>query len=158
MNFVIPFRILTCTGAANSAAVAGTNVGIPWCKFVTYFAMCLFGIKPSSAIDIDLCSDRFEMQGIAAASRSAEMIEFQTVWNWTDQQLVAHSMAISLFVINRDCAISVNQSSCPQPTFRTWIDTNLVLHALRQSTKIELSHNCPHDIETDVVGANCFKT
>jgi hypothetical protein len=149
-------HILLLASTALAMSVAWMDVRILWRKFVTSFAVGLFRVKATTAIDVYFRRHRFEVLRIAAATGSAEMIQFQSIRNRTNEKLIAESMNIDVLSGDANNAIKANPRTEPEPTARIWLNVNLFLHALGQSAQSDRHHSTPVWLK-GCAGVNSFR-
>jgi hypothetical protein len=74
------------------------------------------GARSRPAMYVDVMRHEFQMQRIDAMSHTAEMIDFQSVWNGADEVFVGESVRIDLFRASPELPISdTDDGARPEP-------------------------------------------
>jgi hypothetical protein len=135
-NPISNIRCLTALSACSSPAAsfaAPFSNRILGIKRMTVFAMRFAGEEVGSQTSMNLPGNDPEVGWIHAGSCFADMVKFQSSWNWTVKELVDESMSPKGFVMACQQAISeLMSASSPDPTAGCRIWSNFPLNASRQ--------------------------
>jgi hypothetical protein len=56
-------------------------------------------------------SHRFQMLWIYAISNTTEMIDLETIWNWSDEEFIGNAMCELGLIINGELTIAIQTES-----------------------------------------------
>ena len=130
----MPFQCFDSV-AGSAGSPASISVGVFWRVLVPLWAVSLervvfSGVAAANVVFVKNC---FEVSRIAARKILAQVIDFPSCWNSTNQQLIGHSMSSRGFSVKTHIPVSTAAfASSPDPATSLGINSDFLSDSFRE--------------------------